>query len=825
LSILSTCSETPALLPVAAMEPEGRNDSLKDITQEEVSKLTRAMKDTQFQSHMDDYCKEISDPAHRKEYLQYLDQLEAKGEIPEGQCLLRTEPGCCVKTTIKFKTGQNQKCFINIVHCDQLNDMEELPDATGGKRVHVPYSLSPPRPERDNKDENCMTCDFAVSTWTFGQALQRPQILKMLVDTASDGLGSQFLKGHEEVKKDFKVMRRIRCRGPGHRPLPMSVKAELLKDKGKKNKNGSALLSKDAQSAVTPSELREMRKEAKDKQLKPPKPTDDDEVEEVPRKFEDEEPSYTAGGALRIRVPKHKLIHSGEYNLTDFMQASNRPTMLAQSIPRVLKLVVDLPSVKKVSDISLDVTAFNVCIEVPDKYYLDLPLSYEIDAEKGDAKFDKVKQVLTLELPVKLVAPDPSLIANRHGFASGDVEELDDGALSEGENEDELPPLEDPPAQAEQDAEEPSPTPESLSSPSQQAPSEVPQCAPPAEPDYVPEEELAPFIASASFTGKKPGYYFGNGDVGLGFYRDARQKRPLREGAEQEGLAPKEPAGFADGSSMDSPLVEEVGEFDFISASSPVQAAPKRATLSHKTQQYIQTSSQLTSPLVASDIDAPHGETELPLDCHQTRQNLVLLVGVPLGHEVAGLQLAFANRRLTITFCTRESGSDRWCRHLLRRVLCRGVDISQWHADAPKASAGADSEEAQVVITLRKIEQERWPEVFDTSAAAVVAEREPISSNDVVDSEPLIAFADNTAAADTAAGTDVDVVDDSAELDIATPAGTPVVLGPANGGKGVAAKAGTATPWNASAASAAAQSACVMGQAVLLRTRLMYQLF
>merc|ERR1719313_2315639 len=235
---------------------------MKDISQEEVSKLTRAMKDPTFQSHMDEYAKEISDPAHRREYLQYLDQLEAKGEMPEGQCLLRTEPGCSVKTTIQFKNGQTQKCFINIVYSDQLKDMSEERDSTGGKQVQMPYSLGPPRPERDNKDENCMTCDFAVGTWTFGQAIQRPQILKMLVDTASDGLGGQFLKGHEEVKKDIKVMRRIRCRGPGARPLPMSVKAELLKDKGKKNniKQSSA----ESKSAVTPSELKEMRKAAKE---------------------------------------------------------------------------------------------------------------------------------------------------------------------------------------------------------------------------------------------------------------------------------------------------------------------------------------------------------------------------------------------------------------------------------------------------------------------------------------------------------------------------------------------------------------------------------
>lgn len=83
-----------------------------------------------------------------------------------------------------------------------------------------------------------------------------------------------------------------------------------------------------------------------------------------------------------------------------------------------------------------------------------------------------------------------------------------------------------------------------------------------------------------------------------------------------------------------------------------------------------------------------------------------------------------------------------------------------------------------------------------------------------------------TAAADTAAGTDVDAIEDSAELDIAAPAGAPVALGPAaSGGAKAVAAAGTPVPFNKSAATAAAQSASVMGQAVLLRTRLMYQLF
>jgi len=118
------------------------------------------------------------------------------------------------------------------------------------------------------------------------------------------------------------------------------------------------------------------------------------------------------------------------------------------------------------------------------------------------------------------------------------------------------------------------------------------------------------------------------------------------------------------------------------------------------------------------------------------------------------------------------------------------------------------------------------------SAAAVAAvEREMvaplISSNEPLICDVVQVVADNTAAADTAAGIDVDVgVEDSAELDIAAPAGAAVSLGPAQpAGVKDLSIGGPSAPLNASAASAAGQSASVMGQSVLLRTRLMYQLF
>lgn len=804
---------------------------MKDITQEEVSKLTKAMKDKQFQSHMDEYCKEISDPAHRKEYLQYLDQLEAKGEMPDGQQLLRSEPGCCVKTTIIFKNGQTQKCFINIVHSERLEDMSEDPDDKGGRRVHMPYSLSPPRVERDNKGEMCMTCDFAVSTWTFGQAIQRPQILKMMVDSAADGLGSKYLKGFEEVKKDFKVMRRIRCRGPGGVPLPMSVRGELLK----KGKRRAPAPNSNGPSAVTPSELREMRKEAmaKTEAFRKREAGEDDSEVAPPPKAEPEQQSN------RIRVPQHKLVHVGHYEICDFMEATHHHNMLAEnfSLPRELRLVVELPTVKHSSAISLDVTSCNVVIEVEGKYYLDLPLSYEIDEARGEAKFDKVKQVLTLELPVKPKMPDPERVA-LFGRNAGKNAENDDGALSDGNasSEEDLPPPDDEENSTDPQAFESHPTAEIQETPRaapETSAGQVPEENPSGE--LIPEEELPEFIASDSFTGRRAGYVFTTREEGLGYYRDLKQPRPRRKQAEDESevktVHPRDSDTQPVSSTTvtDEPLIVEVFE-DYHKAEVASTPSPPQIVLPSSVQQYVDAISLLSSQVPASDIEESKGYREPQLDWHQTRQNLMLLVDIPAENEVSGVQLSVVGRRLVLTFCTRpraggESGAG-WQRNRVRQALCRAVDSRQWHAELPS------DDDSQLVIVLRKVDQgEMWPEAFDSAATPEPWEpvAEPSTSAIVEEASTNTGAAaivhdcsasgasPSTQPVALAPSADASGGDDSAELDIAPPAALgstekSCILG------------STATSVNPAAAAAAAQSATVMGQAVLLRSRLMYQL-
>jgi len=815
------------------------------VTQEDVSRLTRAMKTKEFQGHMDEYCREISDPAHRGEYLQYLDQLEARKEMPEGQQLLRCEPGLCVKTWIVFKNGQKQKCFINICHSDQLEDCSTRPAEGGdGQQVHLPYSLSPPRPDRDHKDEYCMTCDFGVSTRTFLQARNHPQYLKMLVDTAADGLFTHHLKGAEEVKKDWKEMKRMRCKG--NYPMPMSVRTEMLKDNGKKTTSKSQAKLADA---VTPSELRKMRQEAKDRLKGEQAEGETDEVEpELPAP----KPAQAESG--RIRVPQHKLVHSGVIDLANFMQGQQVATDSA--LPKLLKLIVELPTVKRVGDINLEVTTLNVVVEVPQKYYLDLPLPYEIQEEQGSAKFDKAKHILTLELPlvVKMQTRNPHFTAPRSGDSVGD-----DSALSEhrASSEEDLPPLSDcgdVVAESSASRDDSLMPPETgsgqpqeiftVDTPSLETEDPVNEAIPSRElldvephnnllniagsrhasdegngdpGPVVPSESssLPRFVASEHFDGERPGYYFGMGDQGLGYYLDRRQSRA---GVASSGTAQAAAADESQPSGMSSqvPLVEEKAATEIVPTS-----VQDMAVLPSSVQRYLDAADCLFKRITDVIADTDLALADIPIRPEQNRQNLFFIVDVPSGSELADVRLQVRSQVLALSFCTRSPNSG-WRRHSFRRILCGLVDPRQWHCELVGRS------KAQLIVVLRKADRlGLWPQIFDT-ASALPSPLDDAGLEDTVQSAAKV-HSQKDVSLDTsssaAVGPDVapsSFLDDSTELDVAVQpnvdannSSSDPVTGP---GSTLAKAPATRAP------DAMVQSAIVMGQGVLLKNRLIYQL-
>merc|ERR1719281_293435 len=176
----------------------------------------------------------------------------------------------------------------------------------------------------------------------------------------------------------------------------------------------------------------------------------------------DDDDSEVEQEITRIRVPKHRLLHVGSIDWSTFVESGEgHKDHQYREVPKELKLVIELPTVKKVSECNLDVGKDNVVLEVTDKFYLDLPLPFEIDTTKSSAKFDKNRTPSELVIVMPVVPKLENMEKPSFAWeeAAVDVDRLDD-------SEDELPALEE--------VEEPSPAEE----PAEQQPSPVDEAAP-----------------------------------------------------------------------------------------------------------------------------------------------------------------------------------------------------------------------------------------------------------------------------------------------------------------------------------------------------------
>lgn len=72
-----------------------------DMSKQELRAFTKAMEQPEFKNMLADYVKEISDPAQKAEYEQYLRQLEEAGDLPVGTKLIQPNALFCIKTSSK----------------------------------------------------------------------------------------------------------------------------------------------------------------------------------------------------------------------------------------------------------------------------------------------------------------------------------------------------------------------------------------------------------------------------------------------------------------------------------------------------------------------------------------------------------------------------------------------------------------------------------------------------------------------------------------------------------------------------------------------------
>ena len=311
---------------------DGDRASKIGMTDEEANRISDCMGKAEFMDLFRDYVDDISDPKNQEEYDQYLRQLEEEGEIPKDEEIVRPTPGFVVKTK---SIDIQSKIFVNICGTPKVpkptqgaRPRGENLETTGskgdgaanGQFWSIPYIHTSMRMDQDKDRNPCHVYDILFNDDTIKLCEQKDLRFKMLViQTALESVeenGKVKLKNPETGKFDFNIMTKMTYKGQVVRPH--KLKKDTL------------------QQPMAPSHPKNKDKEEKEESKSKPPPK---------RKVAEEDPTK----------PKMTVIHRGEINLSDYMNALGGRDLPISRRPKELVIKLELPLMKSAADMELDI--------------------------------------------------------------------------------------------------------------------------------------------------------------------------------------------------------------------------------------------------------------------------------------------------------------------------------------------------------------------------------------------------------------------------------------------------------------------------------------
>uniref|UniRef100_A0A4W4EPQ1 Protein kintoun n=1 Tax=Electrophorus electricus TaxID=8005 RepID=A0A4W4EPQ1_ELEEL len=375
------------------------------LTTDEINRFSKALKDEKFREMLHEYAEEISNPENRKKYEEEITQLEQ--ERGNNVQFIHPKPHHVLKTSIDGK----EKCFINICSNEMINkptcNAGRSEDGRVGQQWSLPYSLSPGRPDRDVKGNKCMIYDVVFHPETLYIAVKNARFMKLVNSTATQGIEDAFkvkldrmnvkvLKGQYKGVPHPAVIRKPLPRHPGkEKAAPDEFFSSFYHDKSDivPNKNPIPLPITPTQGGQGP---------VRHRFSLPEQPT---------------KPNYT--------IKYRSVVDLQDYRCSRDSAPSPRP--------KEIVITIDLPLLKSAGDADLNVSERNLVLQSQKPAYrLELQLSYPVDGDKGDAKFNKAKKQLIITLPV-LPTKDPVVIHAKANQPVSNDEEKDERECDKGE--------------------------------------------------------------------------------------------------------------------------------------------------------------------------------------------------------------------------------------------------------------------------------------------------------------------------------------------------------------------------------------------------------
>lgn len=346
-----------------------------NMTTDEINCFSKAMKDEKFRELLHEYAQEISNPENKKKYEEEIIQLEQ--EMGMEVKFIHPNAHHVLKTSVNGK----EKCFINICSNNLISkptcEARKAKNGQVGQCWLLPYSLTPGRPDRDSKGNNCMIYDIVFHPDTLYMADKNTKFMKLVNSTATQGVEDAFNIILDKTNMLFK--KEIHYKGV---PQPAVIRKPIS---GQPRKEESAVYNK-AFPIVYPDSM---------------------PIKESPTSSSFLSQSPIKQSFLLPIQPYYTIKYRSLVDLQDYRCSRDSAP---SPWPKEIVITIDLPLLKSAADVNINVTDRKLVLESqkPD-YKLELLLSYPVDDDKGDAKFNKAKKQLIITLAVR-PAKNPALV-------------------------------------------------------------------------------------------------------------------------------------------------------------------------------------------------------------------------------------------------------------------------------------------------------------------------------------------------------------------------------------------------------------------------------
>lgn len=375
-----------------------------NMTKDELTRLTEAMKKDEFRKLLVEYAEEISDPKNRELYEKEIAALERERGM--NVIFINPEPGFCLKTS---QNGAH-KCFINICQNSNVDKPTSAPQQSNNRAGlcwHIPHTCSPPRQDLDkNGKDKCTVYDvvFHKDAYRMGETNERFQ--RLLKDTAFDSVERHFSVKLDRV--NVKVLKHLKFKG---RPTATVIRRPESLANAISDSNNNNNSQDESESVVDPVEslvdqLKQQYLEDQKQKYKVNASTNSTITNASKPKVSEAEHNQQSTTTARdldaeYTVPVYKLIHRGEADIQDHVNTNSKRLMVASTRPKELLVKIDLPLCKSSEHLSLDIFEKQLLLKsTQPNYLLDLKLPYPINEKESRAKFDKSKRCLNVSLPV-----------------------------------------------------------------------------------------------------------------------------------------------------------------------------------------------------------------------------------------------------------------------------------------------------------------------------------------------------------------------------------------------------------------------------------------